>query len=1003
MTNKHTQLSNPASTGGKGEHFEAHIQASFVILMLTGGYAPCLPCWPITEINLQGKIDGYDTDDLIVTVEQSITKKKRKLLGQVKLKISITQKNPIFSKAIQAAWNDFNNPSVFTRGEDIIALITGPLNATDFDNVQFLLSQARSTKNFDEFNRNITKAKFSPSKCSEKLDAIKHHLKLANNDSDITNDELYSFLNHFHILAYDLGNEFGVVLSLLNSHISQFNQQNAHWIFSRAVDIVQTFNQSAGTITPGGLPQDFKEAFKQPAAVHIPEEFTESQPESINMDWSNNPYAHDLALANMIGSWNEENEADVAALVKLSAIDYSDWQIKVREILHLPGSPFKLKNGRWMIQDRKGLWGTLSSHIYDQNLDNFRETVVTVLTERDPAFEIPLEERLFASLNGKVNTHSPTLKKGLAEGLALIGNRPDALIHCSPNKSQSLAPDVVREIFTNADWVLWGSLNSLLPTLAEAAPKEFLNAVDQALRKKPCVFDKLFSQEGDCLVGYNYLSGLIWSLEVLAWEEEFLVCVCVILGDLARRDPGRDWSNRPSNSLTTILLPWLPQTTASIEKRKVAVTTLCNEWPEIGWELLISLLPSQHETSMGSRKPSWRETIPKDWDKAVTKKEYWQQVSGYAELAVSKAGYDTKKLAELINHLDDLPKPAVDQLLGVLLSDAISDLDDDQRYILWDRLTKLLSKHRQFPDAIWALNEELLSTIEEVAQKLAPSNPLSLNRHLFSNQDYDPFKENTSWQEQRDNLEARRQQALHNIMAEGSIESVIQFAQSVQAPDTVGNALGCIADSEVDSILLPKYLALDDRKLFLLTKSYVWSRNHAKGWADGLEKSDWNTEQIGQFLNALPFTSETWDRVVQWLDKRQNEYWQKTDVRIHQADGNLRVAIEKLLEYKRPKAAIQCLYFQHYDDQAVDVDQCVQALLAAVSSPEPSFTEHTHYIVQLIIFLQVSPNVSQDILFPIEWAYLPLLDRYQEAAPKSLENCLATDPEFFCEVHPMPT
>jgi hypothetical protein len=52
--------------------------------MLTGGYAPCLPCWPIAEIKLQGKIDGFDTDDLIVLVEENSTKERRKLLGQVK-------------------------------------------------------------------------------------------------------------------------------------------------------------------------------------------------------------------------------------------------------------------------------------------------------------------------------------------------------------------------------------------------------------------------------------------------------------------------------------------------------------------------------------------------------------------------------------------------------------------------------------------------------------------------------------------------------------------------------------------------------------------------------------------------------------------------------------------------------------------------------------------------------------------------------------------------------
>jgi hypothetical protein len=55
------QLSNSFSTGGGGSHFEAHIQSSFIALMLTGGYAPCLQIWPIKEVKLQGNIDGYET------------------------------------------------------------------------------------------------------------------------------------------------------------------------------------------------------------------------------------------------------------------------------------------------------------------------------------------------------------------------------------------------------------------------------------------------------------------------------------------------------------------------------------------------------------------------------------------------------------------------------------------------------------------------------------------------------------------------------------------------------------------------------------------------------------------------------------------------------------------------------------------------------------------------------------------------------------------------------
>jgi len=109
------KLSNPFSSGCGGAHFEAHIQASFVALMLTRGYAPCLPCWPIAEIKLQGKIDGFNTDDLIVFINHPSSKEKRKLLGQVKHSIHLTRRDSTFAEVLHAAWNDFNNPAIFSK------------------------------------------------------------------------------------------------------------------------------------------------------------------------------------------------------------------------------------------------------------------------------------------------------------------------------------------------------------------------------------------------------------------------------------------------------------------------------------------------------------------------------------------------------------------------------------------------------------------------------------------------------------------------------------------------------------------------------------------------------------------------------------------------------------------------------------------------------------------------------------------------------------------------
>lgn len=1001
MSKKSKQLSNPFSTGGGGGHFEAHVQASFVVLMLTGGYAPCLPWWPIVEINLQGKIDGFDTDDLIVFVEENITKERRKLLGQVKHSIGITKANSILSEVIQAAWNDFNNPNVFTKDKDIIALITGPLSATDSHNVQWLLSQARHTKNADEFYRNVKQANFSPAKSNEKLDVIQHHLKLANNNLDVSLDELYSFLNHFHLLGYDLGKEVGVVLSLLHSHISQFNQQSPQWVWSRAVDIIQTWNQDAGTITLEKLPEDLKEAFNQPIIFNIPKELAEIQAESVTMDWSQHQYATDLALVNLIGAWNENKEADTLVLEELTTQSYSTWIVKVREVLNLPNSPFSLLNGTWKVTERSDLWDALGRYIFDQHLDTFRQSAVAVLTERDPSFDLPTEERFAANLYGKVLTYSSALRIGLAEGLAILGSNPGTLVRCSQDKAESTAVLAIREIFKDADWILWGSLNSLLPVLAEAAPDEFLDAVENALGLPSCPFDELCSQEGNGITGRSYLAGLLWALEGLAWDEKYLVRVCVVLGELSCHDPGGRWANRPINSLVTILLPWFPQTIASVEKRKVAVATLSREFPEIAWKLIISLLPNQHQTSTGSHKPLWRNIIPENRKEEVSQSDYWVQVLFYSELAVSMANDDTTKLIELIDHFDDLPKPSFDKLLEVLSSDIISDFSEDKRLQLWDKLKSFTSKHRRFSDAVWALSSEVLSSIETVTEKLAPSDPFYLYQRLFSRSEYDLHEENSNWEERRIKITESRQKAVEEILKLGGIESVIQFAEAVESQlGEVGYSLGRVANKEIDIVLLPKYLMTENRKLLVFIKGYVWSRYYTNDWpwVDELDKSGWDSRQIGQFLSYLPFNHETWDRVEKWLGNSQSDYWLKTDIIPYPEDEALDTAIEKLIEHGRAHAAISCLERMRHNKQPINADLCVKALLTALSSTGSSDSMDAYDIVELIKMLQENPEVSPNDIFRVEWAYLPLLDGHHGATPKVLENRLANEPEFFCEL-----
>lgn len=303
MAGRRKNLSNPASTGGIGPLFEARVQATFVGLMLTGGYSPLLRPWPINKIKLQGKVAGFDTDDLIVFVEDKESCEQRKLLAQIKHSISISKKDSTFAEVIQAAWDDFHG-GIFHQDKDAIALITGPLSHKDFHNTTWVLDQAKTTENCDEFLERLEKAKFSPPYCVEKYEAFKHQILNANGGKTVSDEDVYNFLSTYHLLGYDLGGQLGVVQSLLHSHIGQLSDQLPDLVWSKLVEFVQDWNKSAGTIVLEKVPKDIVELFRK-KITHMPRGLYVEPEEQRKTNLSNYPNPDVLAILSLIGGWNE--------------------------------------------------------------------------------------------------------------------------------------------------------------------------------------------------------------------------------------------------------------------------------------------------------------------------------------------------------------------------------------------------------------------------------------------------------------------------------------------------------------------------------------------------------------------------------------------------------------------------------------------------------------------------------------------------------------------------
>lgn len=304
------QLSNSFSTGGGGSHFESHIQASFVVLMLTNGWVPCLRSNRISKILLQGKVAGYNTDDLIVFTETIDGIEDRKLLGQIKHEITISSNDKTFQEVIDSAWSDFHNSKLFIKNLDVIGLITGPLSATDISDARTILEWSRYCQDYTDLSQRINKSKFGSRGKIFKFNAFIDCAKKANNNTQPSDKDMFDFLRHFHIMGYDLDIKSGVILALIHSLIAQHSERDIEGIWSRIVDEVMYSNQNSGQITKSTLPPEIVGIFTDQANVIpttlMPQIFP--QPQSVTTLSPEQSLAG--AMAALIGAWRDSSSED---------------------------------------------------------------------------------------------------------------------------------------------------------------------------------------------------------------------------------------------------------------------------------------------------------------------------------------------------------------------------------------------------------------------------------------------------------------------------------------------------------------------------------------------------------------------------------------------------------------------------------------------------------------------------------------------------------------------
>jgi hypothetical protein len=710
----------------------------------------------------------------------------------------------------------------------------------------------------------------------------------------------------------------------------------------------------------------------------------------------------DLVAASLMGCWMDEDEGDRIVAEELSGKPYSEWINSIRLASLGSSIPVSIKEKRWTIERSDEVLQILMRRLFDADLERFQSCAKAVLDEKNPKFELPPSDRIFADFREKKLSFSNHLRKGMAETAAILGSNPKLFSSCSIHKAEGTAYRIVSDLLSSADGLLWASLNDLLPTLAEASPDAFLKSVRNTLEKNPSPFSDVYAQEGGGIFGSNYMTGLLWGLERLAWNPDYMAQVVILLGDLAAIDPGGNWANRPINSIKDILLPWKPHTLANAEKRRVAMQALLKEQPNIGWSLVLRFLPNSHEWTHGTVRPIWRNRLPEGFEQLVTRQDYSTEVSWIMDVALTEAACDNNKLLQLIEKFPQLWEPQRERLLNLLTSDQITGLTDQERLPLWEALQSLHRKHIRFSDADWAMSASWIEKLLPVIQALTPKSPSLIHRYLFTENEFDLYNPGLDWDDARKVFVEEKQKAILDVYTEGGIAALLTFSEGVQSPFRAGESFGTVGDLECDHDLLPIRDEYAHPNHLELVRGFVWGRFHKLGWqwVDEIRVNDWSPTQVAKFFAFLPFTSECWERIGRFSEDATNHYWETVRPNPYNEKDNLTYAISKFIERSRINEAIYCVSNILLFKKPLPIELSYDILSAILKSEENQrLVADWRTVILIIKNLQDNTETPLADLEKIEWAYLELLEGFgTETFPKTLEAKLASDADYYCKI-----
>lgn len=711
--------------------------------------------------------------------------------------------------------------------------------------------------------------------------------------------------------------------------------------------------------------------------------------------WAGTEHAEKLIPMVFVGAWNSNNKTDNFLVSELA--DGMDVESEIRRLSQLEDSPVWSFDAYRGVKSKIDALFAVSDSVTTSHIERFLQVAEIVLSEDDPALDLPDEQQWLAALHGKSREISDLLRASVINSFVLLAVHGNGLFRDRIGFNIEIRiREMTTKLLSPINERILEAQSDALPAYAEATPDTFLSIIEQDIEKGDQEVKKLFRPVDASLFKSPPRVEILWALESLAWSDNYLMRTVDILACLARVESDDSYLNKAINSLAAIFWPAAPQTSVPISGLTTVFNHLLEKFPDIGWILCMKQL-EQGSSINPTHKPKWR-TDGHGHGQPVSQNDYRKFVRNAARKAIDWKPHTKETLAELVQSLGPSTKIPFEwwpEIWGLIENWHNEQSTSDSNRAWLREAMRISVDFTAFPEAERAYNMLEPSDCVLKYEWLFRSYAVVYSKTELVNPDFDIHQ-------YEGKIELQRISALSEIYSEHGLSGLIRLAGLGEGQHTIGNLVLRIDSFSGDEAKSFVRNALDEMteenrtQMATLIRSLFIALEPAS--LDRILKKFSEASSEETFLRILllaPFNSGTW-KLANKLGKGK-WYWKEVEVQQVVDPVQLNEAVERLMEAERPLSAASLVQYQIHKIETGRIFRLLESIAKEADKSEESYRLDPMFIEKAFVQLDKRTDTPRNKIADLEVIYIDFLKHSKRGIP-CIEDRINQYPEFYATI-----